>query len=73
MAKEAVYAQVRQFAERFKARNRSLVCRELLGCDISTPSGLEEAKRNQLFATVCVKLVRDAAEILEEMLVVDAA
>jgi C_GCAxxG_C_C family probable redox protein len=66
--KEAVYAQLRQFAEQFKARNRSLVCRDLLGCDISTTEGLAQAKGKQLFATVCVKLVRDAAEILDEML-----
>ncbi len=71
--KEAVYARVRQFTERFKTRNQSLVCRDLLGCDIGTPAGLEQARQKKLFATTCVKLVRDAAEILEEMLPADAS
>ncbi len=62
-----VYARVRDFAERFKKRNGSLVCRELLGCDISTPDGLRQAQEQNLFTTTCVKLVQDAGEILEEM------
>ena len=67
-AKERVYAKIREFANRFKARNSSLVCRDLLGCDISTPEGYEAAKEKQLVSTTCPKFVRDAAEILEEML-----
>lgn len=64
-AKERVYARVREFADRFKARNGSLDCRDLLGCDISTPDGYEMAKN--LFTTTCPKYVRDACEILEGM------
>ncbi len=67
-AKEAAYARIREFAARFKARNGSLVCRDLLGCDISTPEGHDSAKERNLFATACPKFVRDAAAILEEML-----
>jgi len=67
-AKERVYAKIREFADRFKARNGSLLCRDLLGCDISTPEGYEVAKEKRLVSTTCPKFVRDAAEILEEML-----
>jgi len=67
-AKERVYARIREFADRFKARNGSLVCRDLLGCDISTPEGYEVAQEKELFTTTCPRLVRAAAEILEEML-----
>jgi C_GCAxxG_C_C family probable redox protein len=67
-AKERVYAKIREFAERFKARNGSLVCRDLLSCDISTPEGYETAKEKSLLTTTCPNFVRDAAEILEEML-----
>ena len=67
-AKEKTYQLVREFAARFKARNGSIVCRELLGCDISTPAGFEDAKQKGLMTTVCPKLVRDAGEILEEIL-----
>ena len=67
-AKEAIYARIREFARRFQARNGSVVCRELLGCDISAPEGLQRAKDEKLLTTICPKFVRDACEILEEML-----
>jgi C_GCAxxG_C_C family probable redox protein len=66
--KENAYRLVRDFAARFQARNGSLTCRDLLGCDIGTAAGLAAAKEKGLFRTVCPKLVRDAAEILEELL-----
>jgi C_GCAxxG_C_C family probable redox protein len=67
-AKETIYARIRDFAERFKARNGSLVCRDLLGCDISQPEGLRRAADEKLSSVVCPKFVQDACEILEEML-----
>jgi C_GCAxxG_C_C family probable redox protein len=67
-AKERIHAKVREFAQYFKARNSSLSCKNLLGCDISTPKGHEAAREKGLFKTVCPKAVRDAIEILEEML-----
>jgi C_GCAxxG_C_C family probable redox protein len=66
--KELAYSQVRTFADRFKAINGSLACRDLLGCDISTPDGHRIAKEKSLFTTVCPKLVQDAVAILEGML-----
>ena len=50
-AKERVYEKVREFADRFKARNGSLLCRDLLTCDVSTAEGYEAAKERGLFAT----------------------
>jgi C_GCAxxG_C_C family probable redox protein len=67
-AKEAIYARIRDFAERFKGRNGSLVCRDLLGCDISTFVGLQHSKDEKLLTTICPKVVQDACEVLEEML-----
>jgi len=61
------YARVVGSADRFKKRNGSLTCRDLLGCDISTAEGLKQAKEQGLFETTCVQMVTDAAEILEEM------
>lgn len=68
-AKEKTYRAIREFAERFKARNGSAVCRDLLGCDISTPEGFEKMKTLGLHGTVCAKLVRDACDLLDDMLV----
>jgi len=70
--KEKTYGLVREFARRFEKRNGSSICRELLGCDISEPEGLRSAKENGLFTSVCPGLVRDAVEILEEMLEKDS-
>jgi C_GCAxxG_C_C family probable redox protein len=66
--KELTYQKVRDFAARFKERNDSVECRELLGHDISTTEGLQFVKEKELISTLCPKFVRDAAEILEEML-----
>ncbi len=67
-AKEKSYAMVREFANRFKSRNGSILCRELMGCDLSTPEGMQYALNHKLFITTCVDMVRFATEILEEML-----
>ncbi len=61
-------AIAREFLARFEIRNSSITCTELLGCDISTEEGLDHAKAGNLFITICPKFVRDAAEILEELM-----
>lgn len=67
-AYEKTYGLVNEFVRRFRSRNESVVCRELLGCDISTPEGLQSARQQNLFATICPGCVRDASAILEEIL-----
>lgn len=67
-AHEKTYSLVNEFVSRFKSRNGSVVCRELLGCDISTPEGLQSARQQNLFAKICPGYVRDAAEIIEGIL-----
>ena len=66
--KEKTYELVRQFAERFKARHGSLDCKDLLGCDISTPEGRQRIEQQGLHSTLCPQFVRTAAEIVEELL-----
>ena len=66
--KEMAYALVREFAAQFKDIHGSLVCRDLLGCDLNTPEGLAMAQENRLSTTVCPPYVETAAEILEKML-----
>ncbi len=67
--KEQAYALVVEFANRFRQRNGSLLCRELLGHDIGTPEGRKYIQEMGISAALCPKLVRDAAEIIEEILV----
>ena len=66
--RDLAYALVNRFVEEFEWRHGSVVCRELLGCDISTPEGMEHASRNNLAGTRCPNFVRDAAEILKDLL-----
>ena len=59
---------VREFVDRFKAVNGSIVCRELLGCDLSTAEGAKTFVDKKLRDKLCAKLVRDAAEIVGQLL-----
>ncbi|GAI01725.1 unnamed protein product [marine sediment metagenome] len=67
-SKEKTYVLVKRFAGKFEARHDSIICKDILGCDISTPQGLRTAREEALFSKLCPKFVQDAAEILEEML-----
>lgn len=67
-AKMKAYSLVQEFVKKFKAKNSSIVCKELLGCDISTPEGMQEFKDRGFINAVCPKFVENAAEILEEIL-----
>ena len=58
---------VKEFVARFEERHSSIKCKELLGCDISTPEGYRQAKKNNLFKTKCPKFVESAVDILEEL------
>jgi len=64
-AKEKTYALVREFTRLFKERNQTTVCRELLGVDLMTADKQIAAERVK---ALCPKMVRDAAEIVEEIL-----
>ena len=67
-AKERTYRYVRELAGRFRARNGSVMCKDLLGCDIGRPTGRKMAKEKDLHTTLCLNFVRDSAEILEDLL-----
>jgi hypothetical protein len=67
-ARENAYAVVREFVHRFKGRNVSVLCRDLLDCDISTPEGMKRAKEAGLIKQTCPKFVKDAAEILDQLI-----
>lgn len=69
-AKEKTYAMVGRFAALFQAQNQSTNCRELLGIDLTSSDrqvALERVK------TICPRMVREAAEIMENLLFSDEA
>jgi len=67
-ARDRTYALVKELAARFRSLHGTVLCRDLIGCDISTPQGYEEAKQKGVFLDICPRLVADAVKILEEIL-----
>jgi len=67
-SKRKAYALVKDFVKRFKEKNSSIICKELLGCDISAPEGAKIFKDKNLINTLCSQFVKDAAEIIEKIL-----
>jgi len=67
-AKERTYRMARAFAAEFQRRHGCLTCRELLGCDIGTPEGQQQAREAGLFKQRCPAFVSDAAEIAAAMM-----
>jgi C_GCAxxG_C_C family probable redox protein len=60
-------AETEEFMRRYRVANGHIVCRNLLGCDIMTETGLECAIEKKLFTTKCKDLVVSAIEILIDM------
>ena len=56
------------FLDEFADKNGSIICRDLLGCDISTEEGVKYARDNNLFGEICPKMVESAAEIVERLI-----
>lgn len=67
-AKEKTYALVQEYKRQFVELNGSVRCKELLGYDISIPEEMSTAGEKNLFKTLCPKLVKDSAEIVEKLL-----
>lgn len=54
--------------EGFEKACGSCLCKEILGCDISTPEGKQWARENNLFKELCPQLVEKAVNVLEEII-----
>ncbi len=67
-AQQKAYAQYIEFNKRFKARFGTLICRELLGCDTSTPEGKEYMKEHPELKAKCWQYVDEAIEIARDVL-----
>lgn len=64
--KSKAYRISEEYMNRFIAKNGSVVCRELLGYDLTKDEDIIREKN--LFNTVCPEMVRTATEILDEMI-----
>jgi C_GCAxxG_C_C family probable redox protein len=67
-AKDNAYQLINEFSKHFQEKNGSLICKEILGCEINTPDGMDYFSQNELLEKKCFQCVKSAAEILEEIL-----
>ena len=53
----------------FAKVNGSYICNDLLKCDVSTPEGVQYCYDNNLFTEFCPKMVANAIDVLEQIIV----
>lgn len=66
--KSRAYSLAVEFNKRFCGKNNSIVCKDLLGYNLSIPEEMALIKEKNLFDTVCPKMITDAVEIVEQIL-----
>lgn len=66
--KARAYEIAVEYTRRFREANGSIVCRDLLGYDLTKPDEMACIKEKGLFDTVCPKMIKGAVEILESVL-----
>lgn len=67
-SRERTYDAVTRFIQKFENLHGTILCRELLGYDIGSKEEFSKAEKQGLFENLCPKLVRYAAEILEDVI-----
>lgn len=66
VTKNEMYRLTEEFQKKFIQINSSIICRDLLGYDVSSEDDREIIMEKNLFKTICPKMVRDSVGILEE-------
>jgi C_GCAxxG_C_C family probable redox protein len=67
--KEEIYRLSQEFMRRFEEKHHTIMCRDLINCDLSTPSGYQAATEKGVFRSICPGLVGEAVEIVQALLV----
>jgi len=62
-----LFSRISRFVDEFKRRHGAITCRELLGADVFTQEGREQALRKELFSTRCPNYIRDAITIVDSL------
>lgn len=68
ITKMNMYEIVTAFQDKFKEKNKSLLCPDLLGQDILTEEGKAQIQEQGLSRSICDQMIADAVEIVEEIL-----
>ena len=64
-AKVNIKAMVKKFNQKFIEKNGSLLCKDLIGYDLSIPEEAEKALKADVFNTICPHLVSFSVEVIE--------
>ena len=64
-AKDTCNHKTVEFMNLFKTNNKSVVCRDILGFDLSIKEEYYQAQKQNLFRTTCTDMVRSAVTLLE--------
>ena len=67
-ARERTYELIEEFNKQFIGIHGSLSCLELLGVDLHTEEGRDEAESQGYFEKKCAEYVEDAERILDDIL-----
>lgn len=59
------YEKAEEFLAKFKEVNGTIICRELLGYDLTKPEDMEVIAEKNLFRTFCPDMVESAVKVLE--------
>lgn len=66
----AVYAKVQELAEKFREKNGSVICAELLGLDKKKQEPVPEARTEQYYKKrPCIGCVGDCVDLVEQYLI----
>jgi len=61
------YELSQKFYEQFRKRNKSVLCKELIGYTLSNPEDYEKARKDNVFQKKCAEYVKTAVTILLEL------
>ena len=66
--KDEIYRLSQEFIRRFEEKHGTILCRQLIDFDLSTPAGHQAAVEKGVFKSICPDLVGDAVEIVQALL-----
>ena len=66
--KKTLMAKKQEFETNFTAAHKSCICKEILGHDLTTETGMKAIQQEKLLETVCPKLVISASLLLKKMI-----
>jgi C_GCAxxG_C_C family probable redox protein len=66
--KEDIYRLSQEFMRLFEEKHSTILCRDLIDCDLSTVAGYQAATDKGVFTSICPLLVQDAVEIVQKLI-----